>query len=113
MQPLLLLSCRAEGLSCSWDLCIVSATFAAFNNFKCHLFCVLWRLDCYHSVLQVYLLQVYRPNGPDGVGGRGQRIHLQLWDTAGQERYASPRSASEAVVIKLDANGTEDMNALY
>uniref|UniRef100_A0A8V0ZSD0 small monomeric GTPase n=1 Tax=Gallus gallus TaxID=9031 RepID=A0A8V0ZSD0_CHICK len=28
---------------------------------------------------------VYRPNGPDGVGGRGQRIHLQLWDTAGQE----------------------------
>jgi len=32
---------------------------------------------------------VYRPNGPDGVGGRGQRIHLQLWDTAGQERYAS------------------------
>lgn len=39
------------------------------------------------TVLQIYLFQVYRPNGPDGVGGRGQRIHLQLWDTAGQERY--------------------------
>ncbi|MEE6503016.1 hypothetical protein FKM82_004711 [Ascaphus truei] len=31
---------------------------------------------------------VYRSNGPDGVAGRGQRIHLQLWDTAGQERDA-------------------------
>ncbi|EMP38966.1 Ras-related protein Rab-27A [Chelonia mydas] len=29
---------------------------------------------------------MYRSNGPDGVSGRGQRIHLQLWDTAGQER---------------------------
>ncbi|KFP94669.1 ras-related protein Rab-27A [Corvus cornix cornix] len=36
---------------------------------------------------------VYRPNGPDGVGGRGQRIHLQLWDTAGQERFRSLTTA--------------------
>ncbi|XP_025027338.1 ras-related protein Rab-27A isoform X2 [Python bivittatus] len=31
---------------------------------------------------------VYRSDRPDGVSGRGQRIHLQLWDTAGQERDA-------------------------
>lgn len=36
---------------------------------------------------------MYRPNGPDGVGGRGQRIHLQLWDTAGQERFRSLTTA--------------------
>ncbi|XP_039195867.1 ras-related protein Rab-27A isoform X2 [Crotalus tigris] len=35
------------------------------------------------------LLKVYRPNSPDGVSGRGQRIRLQLWDTAGQERFRS------------------------
>ncbi|XP_058012249.1 ras-related protein Rab-27A-like [Ahaetulla prasina] len=37
--------------------------------------------------------QVYRPNRPDGVSGRGQRIHLQLWDTAGQERFRSLTTA--------------------
>uniref|UniRef100_A0A8C6XZU7 small monomeric GTPase n=1 Tax=Naja naja TaxID=35670 RepID=A0A8C6XZU7_NAJNA len=36
---------------------------------------------------------VYRPNRPDGVSGRGQRIHLQLWDTAGQERFRSLTTA--------------------
>ncbi|KAL7980289.1 hypothetical protein Chor_014618 [Crotalus horridus] len=36
---------------------------------------------------------VYRPNSPDGVSGRGQRIHLQLWDTAGQERFRSLTTA--------------------
>ncbi|OXB79972.1 UNVERIFIED_CONTAM: hypothetical protein H355_009787 [Colinus virginianus] len=51
------------------------------------------KLDCDRSVSQVSLLQVYRPNGPDGVGGRGQRIHLQLWDTAGQERFRSLTTA--------------------
>uniref|UniRef100_A0A6I8R9B0 small monomeric GTPase n=1 Tax=Xenopus tropicalis TaxID=8364 RepID=A0A6I8R9B0_XENTR len=33
---------------------------------------------------------VYRSNGPDGISGRGQRVHLQLWDTAGQERHSFP-----------------------
>uniref|UniRef100_H9GC21 small monomeric GTPase n=1 Tax=Anolis carolinensis TaxID=28377 RepID=H9GC21_ANOCA len=37
--------------------------------------------------------KVYRSNGPDGVSGRGQRIHLQLWDTAGQERFRSLTTA--------------------
>ncbi|XP_072255198.1 ras-related protein Rab-27A [Pyxicephalus adspersus] len=32
---------------------------------------------------------VYRSNGPDGIAGRGQRVHMQLWDTAGQERLDS------------------------
>uniref|UniRef100_A0A670XVE4 small monomeric GTPase n=1 Tax=Pseudonaja textilis TaxID=8673 RepID=A0A670XVE4_PSETE len=36
---------------------------------------------------------VYRPNRPDGVSCRGQRIHLQLWDTAGQERFRSLTTA--------------------
>ncbi|CAI5793064.1 ras-related protein Rab-27A isoform X1 [Podarcis lilfordi] len=36
---------------------------------------------------------VYRSNGPDGISGRGQRIHLQLWDTAGQERFRSLTTA--------------------
>ncbi|XP_040198653.1 ras-related protein Rab-27A isoform X1 [Rana temporaria] len=36
---------------------------------------------------------VYRANGPDGVAGRGQRVHLQLWDTAGQERFRSLTTA--------------------
>ncbi|XP_068131588.1 ras-related protein Rab-27A isoform X2 [Hyperolius riggenbachi] len=36
---------------------------------------------------------VYRSNGPDGVAGRGQRVHLQLWDTAGQERFRSLTTA--------------------
>ncbi|XP_063170136.1 ras-related protein Rab-27A [Candoia aspera] len=36
---------------------------------------------------------VYRSNRPDGVSGRGQRIHLQLWDTAGQERFRSLTTA--------------------
>lgn len=36
---------------------------------------------------------MYRPNGPDGTGGRGQRVHLQLWDTAGQERFRSLTTA--------------------
>ncbi|XP_043379307.1 ras-related protein Rab-27A isoform X2 [Chelonia mydas] len=36
---------------------------------------------------------MYRSNGPDGVSGRGQRIHLQLWDTAGQERFRSLTTA--------------------
>ncbi|XP_030045019.1 ras-related protein Rab-27A [Microcaecilia unicolor] len=36
---------------------------------------------------------VYRANGPDGIVGRGQRIHLQLWDTAGQERFRSLTTA--------------------
>ncbi|KAJ7407982.1 Ras-related protein Rab-27A [Pitangus sulphuratus] len=52
---------------------------------------------------------VYRPNGPDGVGGRGQRIHLQLWDTAGQERIpyfetsaANGNNVSKAIETLLD-----------
>ncbi|XP_048419008.1 ras-related protein Rab-27A [Stegostoma tigrinum] len=36
---------------------------------------------------------VYKPTGPDGNTGRGQRIHLQLWDTAGQERFRSLTTA--------------------
>ncbi|KAM5170414.1 ras-related protein Rab-27A isoform 2-T7 [Mantella aurantiaca] len=36
---------------------------------------------------------VYRSNGPDGIAGRGQRVHLQLWDTAGQERFRSLTTA--------------------
>ncbi|XP_067873936.1 ras-related protein Rab-27A [Heterodontus francisci] len=36
---------------------------------------------------------VYKPSGPDGNAGRGQRIHLQLWDTAGQERFRSLTTA--------------------
>ncbi|XP_007435898.1 ras-related protein Rab-27A isoform X1 [Python bivittatus] len=36
---------------------------------------------------------VYRSDRPDGVSGRGQRIHLQLWDTAGQERFRSLTTA--------------------
>ncbi|XP_041031074.1 ras-related protein Rab-27A [Carcharodon carcharias] len=36
---------------------------------------------------------VYKPSGPDGNTGRGQRIHLQLWDTAGQERFRSLTTA--------------------
>ncbi|XP_029430915.1 ras-related protein Rab-27A isoform X2 [Rhinatrema bivittatum] len=36
---------------------------------------------------------VYRANGPDGVVGRGKRVHLQLWDTAGQERFRSLTTA--------------------
>ncbi|KAG9341157.1 hypothetical protein JZ751_019596 [Albula glossodonta] len=36
---------------------------------------------------------VYKSSGPDGVSGRGQRIHLQLWDTAGQERFRSLTTA--------------------
>ncbi|XP_043934880.1 ras-related protein Rab-27A [Protopterus annectens] len=36
---------------------------------------------------------MYKPNGPDGMGGRGQRVHLQLWDTAGQERFRSLTTA--------------------
>ncbi|XP_019359791.1 PREDICTED: ras-related protein Rab-27A isoform X2 [Gavialis gangeticus] len=36
---------------------------------------------------------VYRASGPDGISGRGQRIHLQLWDTAGQERFRSLTTA--------------------
>lgn len=36
---------------------------------------------------------VYKPSGPDGSAGRGQRIHLQLWDTAGQERFCSLTTA--------------------
>ncbi|XP_067827640.1 ras-related protein Rab-27A isoform X2 [Heptranchias perlo] len=37
--------------------------------------------------------KVYKPSGPDGNAGRGQRIHLQLWDTAGQERFRSLTTA--------------------
>ncbi|XP_048471953.1 ras-related protein Rab-27A isoform X2 [Rhincodon typus] len=37
--------------------------------------------------------EVYKPTGPDGNTGRGQRIHLQLWDTAGQERFRSLTTA--------------------
>ncbi|XP_048828818.1 ras-related protein Rab-27A-like [Brienomyrus brachyistius] len=36
---------------------------------------------------------VYRRDGPDGMPGKGQRIHLQLWDTAGQERFRSLTTA--------------------
>lgn len=32
MQPLLLLSYKAEGLSCSWDLCIGNASFDTLNG---------------------------------------------------------------------------------
>ncbi|KAJ8417106.1 hypothetical protein AAFF_G00283330 [Aldrovandia affinis] len=36
---------------------------------------------------------VYKSSGPDGISGRGQRIHIQLWDTAGQERFRSLTTA--------------------
>ncbi|TKS70125.1 Ras-related protein [Collichthys lucidus] len=36
---------------------------------------------------------VYKPPGPDGSSGKGQKIHMQLWDTAGQERFRSLTTA--------------------
>lgn len=43
MQPMLLLSYKAEGLICSWDLCISNASFAALDAFKSVSYFVFYR----------------------------------------------------------------------
>ena len=114
MQPVLLLSEKAEGLSCSWDHFIGNASFSAFNDFKCQLFL---------CSVEAGLLTLSLANLPI-TGVQTQWARWCWWqrteDTSSAlghcragEVCSTSHLASEIVAIKLDANGSEYMNSLY